>query len=431
MSDAIDIFLCYRKLKVEVAHDKSENERQNASAFNLFRELSSRGRYRVWMDEELQIGELYQKVIYKSLVTSDVFIIAVTNGVARSDWVRREISVAQAFGITLLPIGLDITEADLKRELTELRIDDHHFRRPLDTTSQTFGGQVDELGRHIASAAAFTRGRSHDIVLAASKKRQVKPRKAMDQLRSRQFRAGREKLSICITSGDVFRQEGIDVLVSSENNWLMMARPFDGSSISAQLRRKGTTYAHGRFVDNIQQQLDIVSGTVPKPAPIGYCATTGSGAPDSDLFVDNGIRHIIHLVGVQVDETDGSLIPVFRQDQIDHCLRNVFVELQKIIASRGCSAPPGSAELEHQQARIGASAHLRNVFIPLLGTGSAKGDPGLAAAALADGLLRLTSSNRFAAVFEHLEEIFVGAFFEEQLMMLGDELARRFQETTA
>lgn len=426
MSTNIDIFLCYRKLKVVAAGDKQENERQNSSAFALFRELCKQDRYKVWMDEELQIGELYQKVIYRSLITSDALLVAVTNGVSRSEWVKREISVAQAFGITLLPIGLDISENQFKTELTELRIDDHHFRQPLDTTAQTFGGQVDELARHIQSAAQFTRSRNHEIVTAASAKRQIKMAPAPDALRPTAFKSKTTSLKIRIVGGNVFRRTDLDVMVNSENDWLMMARPFDGSSISSQLRKKGRTLNAGKYVDNIQTQLDLASQSVPRPAPIGYVAATGSGAPNSDLFVDNGIQHIIHLVGVHVDETDGSLSPAYKQDQIDLCLRNIFLQLQKIVADNGQSAPHGTDEAAYQSENY-KNSPVQRVFIPLLGTGSAKGSASSAATTISDALLKHIESGRFSSLFNSVQEIYIGAYFEEHAILLERALSERFE----
>ena len=54
----------------------------------------------------------WEAEIYRQILDSDVLLLLVAPGTADSQWVRREIALAKALGISIVPIGTAITQEE-------------------------------------------------------------------------------------------------------------------------------------------------------------------------------------------------------------------------------------------------------------------------------------------------------------------------------
>jgi len=65
-------------------------------------------------------------LIYSRLLVSDVLLLAIGPGTSKSEWVRREIALARALGIAIVPLGYDMTPEEFGAELKALQIEHLH-----------------------------------------------------------------------------------------------------------------------------------------------------------------------------------------------------------------------------------------------------------------------------------------------------------------
>ena len=112
VAEPIRIFICYKKL--------DSDGRENNSAFQLYQFLREVPNYKVWMDEGLDAGILWEKTIYEELISSQVVILAVGNGTSKSEWVRRELSVAMSFGMALSELCVGFNQGLRRGRFAEL-----------------------------------------------------------------------------------------------------------------------------------------------------------------------------------------------------------------------------------------------------------------------------------------------------------------------
>jgi hypothetical protein len=124
METPISIFVCHKKVLVrdETGREFSQ-ENLRASILHSILQLRSK-EYDVWIDEsEIGAGMAWETEIYNRLLVSDVLLLAIGPGTSKSEWVRREIALATALGIAIVPLGYDMTQDEFGAELKELQIE--------------------------------------------------------------------------------------------------------------------------------------------------------------------------------------------------------------------------------------------------------------------------------------------------------------------
>src|SRR5215468_4820244 len=106
MAPPINVFVCHKKLLVR-EKDGREVEQENAKASILHAILQAYpDEYDAWIDDsEIGAGMAWETEIYGRLLISDVLLLAIGLGTSKSEWVRREIALARALGVAIVPLG--------------------------------------------------------------------------------------------------------------------------------------------------------------------------------------------------------------------------------------------------------------------------------------------------------------------------------------
>src|SRR6185436_5866094 len=117
MSTPTQVFICYKKL---LAGDRP-NEKAGILNFIL---SEDKERFSSWIDDSgLAAGMAWETEIYRRLLVSDVLLVLIGPGTSKSPWVQRELALATALGIEIVPLGFDLTRAEMDAELKALDID--------------------------------------------------------------------------------------------------------------------------------------------------------------------------------------------------------------------------------------------------------------------------------------------------------------------
>ena len=362
VADHTRIFICYKK--------RGSDGRDNNSAYQLYQFLTEIPEYDVWMDEGLDAGLLWEKTIYENLLSSDVLILAVGDGTSQSEWVRRELSIAMAFGVQIVPVGLSIEESVLHEELQKLGLTGIHYKRPFNISSQTARAIVSELDPAVQRAKENTRSSGHALLRSIVEKTKPVSQPALPNLSvaNKQFQFGSNQLNLHIASGDIFRLANYDILVNSENDYMQMARIFDMASVSSSIRHHGSSTEMGFLEDTIQLEIEKKIVGRPRPVPAGTALVTSSGGPTSTLYTNTRVSHIIHVASVQAVLAEHRIAPLQSEAQVRGCVTSALVAVQEIYAAHGIVSPENTAQRRLQEQ---ASTNFlpKSLVLPLFGTG--------------------------------------------------------------
>ena len=214
---------------------------------------------------------------------------------------------------------------------------------------------------HRAGGAAIARDQDFDALRAENEElrsraaehaqRDGRGKRLIGEQRELRFRvAGRRGAALMIVTGELKDAKGFDVWVSSENTNMQMARYYD-RSVSSLVRYLGACKNEGGhpiedvIADELEQCMDAIGVQTVEPATV---MATGSG----ELRNTHGVKRIYHVAAVQ-GQVGVGYKPV---GGISECVTNA---LQKL-------------DSEKEQAH-----ECRSVLFPLLGTGTAAGDPAI------------------------------------------------------
>src|SRR5262245_6411683 len=263
MNQPISLFICYKKqLEYERDGKKYLSDNEKAGILNLV--LSEAGnRFEPWMDEaEIAGGMEWEKAIYNRILVSDVMLVLIGPGTHLSPWVRREIALAEAVGVSVVPLGFDLDRDQMDEELRQLDIAKLQGKITQNIRAFPKSAHVallSEIQDDLEKAAVRTAQTQKAVLEPVLERRKpAPPREAAFSQRAATFQlptAGRA-VALHIASGDLMQVRGIDVLVNSENDYMQMARAFEGRTISSVLRHRGAWVRDGRYVDTIQVELD-------------------------------------------------------------------------------------------------------------------------------------------------------------------------------
>ncbi len=120
----IKVFICYKKVLSQEIGDKTIQQKNSEAGILTFALQKEADRFEPWMDEsDLASGMAWEKEIYRKLLVSDILLVLVGPGTSKSQWVRREIALATALGISIVPLGFDLDRSEMDKELSALDID--------------------------------------------------------------------------------------------------------------------------------------------------------------------------------------------------------------------------------------------------------------------------------------------------------------------
>lgn len=426
----IGIFLCHKKI---LTQDKAGNEVQqdNFKASLVYEFLSTQPeKYQPWIDHSgIVPGMQWESTIYRQLLASDVLLVAVGPSTSRSEWVRREVALAKALNIAVVPLGYDLTDEQFGSELRALELAHIQGRLTSNIKFETKDVLLQEIDPFLKSARDSTVAEQAKVLSALAARRNAPVPKAPDKQKAYSVTArfSAARIALHVASGDLTKTKGIDVLVNSENDYMQMARFFETRTVSALLRRKGTRTGGGRYVDAVQQELDAQLGDRARPVQVAEVFVTSAGGPDSQLSRDNKTRYIFHVAAVQVIDAESRVAPYKEQDRIEECVLSCLAKLVELNRQQGIVSPSGTAQRKHQEelARTGSGTS-KSILFPLFGCGQGGGSVTDAMKAMLAGLERFFDDADNSLLAKDLEDIYFAAYTQSDVEEVTRELRAMF-----
>ncbi len=428
MANPIAVFICYKKLLV-TKRNKTTFKQENSRAEILQGILRRSGAYEPWRDvAQLPAGVDWETEIYNRIFTSDVLLVLVAPGTSESEWVRREIALANALGVSIFPLGTGSNGEELERELKGLGI--AHLQARITTNIKDEGAEalLAELRADLSRAVERTRKQQAEKLEVLLQRQSTPVPKAPDNQKAETFTLERigSKINIHIASGDIAHVRGIDVLVNSENDFMQMARFFEKKTLSSILRRRGSSSRGGKYQDTIQRELDWVLRDFGRPFQPGEAFATSAGGPYSELARVNRARYIIHVTSVQAVPNLNTVVPFGQPDQIESCMRGCLSRFCDINKAKGVISPPDTLQIELQQQVAGEGQWaVRSIIFPLFGAGKGGSAPREVLGPMMDGFEGFFDDPDGKDLANYLTDVYISAFTETEVAEVSTFLQKR------
>jgi hypothetical protein len=428
MADKVRVFVCYKKVLSRQEGGESIRERNtDAAIFNFL--LSQHQSYDPWIDDaELAAGMEWESEIYRHLIASDILVVLIGPGTSQSEWVRREIALASALGISVVPVGSRIAEEQMTKETKDLSIDRLQYVITHNIDLQRGPALLAELDGPLQQAVQATRKRQRDVLGDLWSRQASKPIKAPDNKKAAAFNldTGYGSIVLYVASGDVAKIRRVDALVNSENDYMQMARFFESWTVSSILRRRGARMKDGRYQDTIQQELDWQLRARGRPVQASEVFATSAGGPDSDLAKINKVRVILHVAAVQAVDAERRVIPYKYPGDIEASVRRVLSVMADLNEKSGVFSPEGSDQrAEQEQLAAAGKGQLKSVLFPLLGTGQGGAETSQVIDPMVEGLVGYLSDSDNVALTGTLEEVYISAYSQDDLDTVKAVLGKR------
>jgi O-acetyl-ADP-ribose deacetylase (regulator of RNase III) len=410
----VKVFICYKKVRAHL--DKGEKVREVDSKASALHHVlkGSEGSYVPWMDDRgIGAGVAWETEIYQNIIDSDLLLVLIAKGTSESPWVQREIALARALGISIVPLGYDLSREQLVVELKELGIDQFQGRISNNIDYESSEALLSELRVDLARAAERTKNQQEQTLRGLLDRRNIKPEKAADNQRAATFvlKATHPKLRLHVAAGDISRVRGVDVLVNSENDYMQMARSFESRTVSSTLRRLGESTRNGKYEDAIQHELDCQLGDRSRPVHPAEAFVTSTGGPYSELSRLTRARYIIHVAAVQAVMAEARVIPFKQPEQIEGCVRACLRKVREINDAKGILSHPGSEQRAEQERRAADDDWtVSSVIFPLFGTGQAGAPINEVLGAMLLGMQSYFDDAESQKLADVLTDIYVSAF---------------------
>lgn len=420
MTDPIRVFVCYKKMLSRKQGDQVVIQKNTeAEIFQYLLAKEANGLYEPWVDNAgLAAGMRWETEIYRQLLASDVLVALIGPGTSQSEWVRREIALANALGITVVPVGFDLTNEEMAEETKALSISDLQWRVTSNIRLNQGAALLAELDSSLRSACAATRQRQRVTLDELWRRRTPIRKKAPDNQKARSFDlvASPGNISLHVASGDIAKVRNIDVIVNSENDYMQMARFFESHAVSSVLRRRGARVKDGRYQDTIQQELDWQLRERGRPVQASEVFATSAGGPDSALAKVNKARVILHVAAVQAVDAESTVIPYKHPQQVEASVRAALSALATLNQLDGVFSPPGTDQRAEQErlAALG-QGQLKSIIFPLLGTGQGGADTAEVIDPIVDGLIGFLSDVENQTLAEALGDVYISAYTQDDV----------------
>ncbi len=357
----IKIFISYRN----IPRSKAEG---NFLADVLRKEFG----YEIFIDtQELKNkgGVKWAETIYDNIHTSDVLIVLLEQETHLSEWVQREVDVARGAHVSILPIAI-IEETELAKVLREvqekLAISEMQFLN-FDSTTPDYPPIIES----IESLSKKTRDAQKEWIDDLRTLRFAKKASNSDPYYATyEILPGRK---ICLASGDMTEMQNLDVLVNTENNYMQMARIYEGAVLSSALRREGSYIRAGKIIeDTVQLELDqqVIKGEGfgSRPIEMEQVIATHAGHAKSAL-VKNGARYIFHAATVYVHPRNRKVTPIQTDASVRQTVLNCLTLVIEINENKGVISPAGTDAYEREQKAADSYSPIKSIIFPLFGAG--------------------------------------------------------------
>jgi TIR domain len=329
--------------------------------------------YDVWMDKtDLNAGIDWVRSLYETIPRSDIVLVPIAPKTGESSWVPREIDIARGAQVTIVPVWIDGTWAEVEPVLKKFDLD----RIQHIDLKEGRDEQFDKLKSSIDKIKTDTRTNQAKWLeaLRAGENQPILKRAAETHLSRRIYAVDGHPCQIHLASGDITDMVGIDVVVNPENDYLQMARIFEASSISSRLRLLGSQRRQGHPIrDTLQADLYhlVETDTVRIPVGMGQVIVTHAGHPESELMTKKAFRYIFHVISVKAQPTKNqqNRIQAISDDLIEEAVENVLDAVLEVNEKQGCISPEGSWRYTAEQESRGAYKPIRNLLVPMFATG--------------------------------------------------------------
>lgn len=429
MANLIRVFICYKK-QMSRQRDGQTFVHENTKA-EVFHHLISESReYESWVDTaRLVAGIRWESEIYRQILAADVLVVLIGPGTSESEWVRREIALANALGVSVVPVGFDITDEEMLAETKALSINHLQWTITRNIQLRRGGALLAELDADLRGAAMTTRERQRTIFADLSVRRGAVRDKAPDNQRLASWKIpirGKRSTALHIATGDIAKLRNIDVLVNSENDYMQMARFFESHTISSILRRLGARVQAGHYQDTIQEELDWRLRERGRPVQAAEVFPTSAGGPDSELSRVNKARVVLHVAAVQAVDAESRVIPYKQPHQIEACVRGALTTMASLSDESGVFSQPGTRQrAEQERAAAAGNGKLTSILFPLFGTGQGGADTKDVIGPMLDGMISYLSERENQSFAETLRDIYVSVYTQQDANIVMTALRER------
>ncbi|KAB2906106.1 MAG: TIR domain-containing protein [Anaerolineae bacterium] len=362
------------KARLFISYKTGRDDGLTGDAQDLRRRLMQDD-YDVWLDtENLAGGERWDEQIFEAIPVRDMVLLLLSEPAAESAWVRREIEIAKRTHVYVIPVlirgSFDVNQVLSKLALPNVQYVD--YRESKDHQYRTLVEQI-ERNKHKTLEARdqllIGLGRLNE------QKPEVRTKFSPDDQEHRVYglpEVPLEQLTVYLAAGDMTRMSGIDVLVNSENSYMQMARVFETSSLSSNLRWRGSWVERGRFKeDTVQLELydQLMSENYNIPVATGHVIPTHAGHDKSELVKENDARYIFHVAMVQVDPKQSLKMISADNSGIEDGVRNCFREVIRVNGEKGLISPVGRPRRDQEEAQKDHYKNIESIIFPLFATG--------------------------------------------------------------
>ena len=409
MAERTQIFICYKKILI----DEEGQKQRNSEAEFLQYILSQTAEYDAWMDVRLRAGMRWEIEIYSRLLACDVMLVLIGPGTSGSEWVRREIALAKALGIAIVPLGFDLTDQQMEVETKALLLNDLQWTMTTNLHLQQHSALMAEIGESLREAATTTRKQQQVTLSQLWDRRNPRREKAPDLQRATTFRLPppHSNIALHLASGDLIQIRGVDVFVNSENDYMQMARSFETRTVSSILRSRGSYSRDGQYEDTIQEELNRQLVHRSRPVQASEVFPTSAGRPECDLIRLNKARVLLHVAAVQAVAADARVIPFKQPHQIESAMRSVLAAMAKLNAADGVFSSEGTVQrAEQERLAADGKGRLRSIVFPLLGTGQGGARAADVVGPMLDGLLGYISDEVNSEFAADLRDVYLNAY---------------------
>lgn len=417
MADKIKVFISYKKQLGGV-----ENAHANLVYSHLVPEFDP------WFDTVGNgPGESWLRGIHDQLVNSDVLLVLIGPGTSQSEWVKREIDLARALRLGILPIGFSISPEAMTEEVKGLEISDIQYAIAANIHDRdVFLAQVRERIRTLASRAR----EDQKPIMTKWGERLRSVVRAPDRQVVESFDLGPSyhDLKLHVSSGDIAKVVGIDVIVNSENNHMLMARPFESASVSATLRSRGYWWDDKeKYYDTVQDELNRHLREMGRPVKYATVIATSAGHPKSKLATVNRARVLLHVAAVEVVESEMRVSPYRTAQHIEDCVWNALKKMVDLNRRDGVFSPEDTPQYEAQVALAKAGrGKLQSVIFPLFGTGTGGARAADVVTPMIDGLMSFLEHPEYREDVKEIRHIYFSAFAADDVPVLLNAMRDRF-----
>ncbi|MGB7341800.1 MAG: TIR domain-containing protein [Phototrophicaceae bacterium] len=286
-------------------------------------------------DENLLGGMNWNDEIMQSLKTCDVVVVILDEETGESDWVQREIDMAKAYRISILPVTMS-TFTKIETALKRFNMEERQFM-PFDPFE--IEASLDAIVERIEPLAVETLNNQRayfDEWRLRSAESAPKKHAGNNNPNEIVFTHPRtDKIKFHVACGDASQVSEFDVLVNTENNYMQMARFFETSTLSYAIRTNGAHFEDNVVLledtvqDELYQSAKIAGGLPVRDARV---LVTSAGHSLSKLSKRTDYRYIFHVAAVRVSLKDRKVEPI---ETIQQFIRNCIEKVEMVDEAQG------------------------------------------------------------------------------------------------